>query len=688
MIEVENLSKTYGSTLAIEDVSFSVGAGEILGFLGPNGAGKTTTMRILSGYLPATRGTAKIAGYEVHQDSMAVRQRIGYLPETLPLYPDMTVEGYLHFVARLKLVSPGDRSRQVYETMQRCNLLEKDKVLIRKLSRGYRQRVGIAQAIVHNPPVIILDEPTSALDPRQIIEVRNLIKSLAGDHTIVLSTHILSEASATCTQVAIIDRGKMVAIDSLDNMMGQLSQSSGYELEIDGDPENSLGVVQIIQELKGVRSVEIISKDPSKKPGTKQHSYILRALCETGEELAPQIVGALASAGVNLSEMRRTRASLESVFLELTGEAETSSLLREKGARDRADEERQPIEDSENNSPEANPVTGDRGAVSGVPDKESPEASEKLAAERAEEIEEPVEEVGEKQIEEPVEEVGEKQIEEPVEEVAEVQEESDQEQQAKAKGRRRGFFSRPWGRPKDRDNNKESSGNSQESTLERDSMPSAPGLDPESQASPNNLGDESASSSKRSELEATAINPEEPAAKVSDSEEMEDFLKEDLWKNSSGSASGNIERKSEISQKHPESDLATGQRSESKEGPTPVGEDKESGLAFEKASEEIEEGKEQISNLSSSSQAPKEEEQGLSYEERPSLATDKKGRSWFGWWPWGRRKETLPEPPKAQEELESETSSEITSETTSETSNTTSETPEERKPAPTPPSRD
>ena len=524
MIEVENLSKTYGSTLAIEDVSFSVGAGEILGFLGPNGAGKTTTMRILSGYLPATRGTAKIAGYEVHQDSIAVRQRIGYLPETLPLYPDMTVEGYLHFVARLKLVSPGDRSRQVYETMQRCNLLEKDKVLIRKLSRGYRQRVGIAQAIVHNPPVIILDEPTSALDPRQIIEVRNLIKSLAGDHTIVLSTHILSEASATCTQVAIIDRGKMVAIDSLDNMMGQLSQSSGYELEIDGDPENHLPVVQIIQELKGVRSVEMISKDLPKKADSKPLGYLLRVLCETGEELAPQIVGALASAGVNLSEMRRTRASLESVFLQLTAEAEASSLLREEGDRNLADGDKKPIEDSENNSSEANAVTGDPGASESAQDRESPEATEKLGAE-----------LDEKPIEEPVEELGEKPIEEPVEELGETQEKADQEEQAKAKGRSRGFFSWFWGRRKDRDKNKESSsGDSQESNLGRDSIPSAPGLEQGSEelpkdTSPSNLGDESGSSSKRSKLEATA-NSEEPAAKVSESKDIEDSLTEDLWK--------------------------------------------------------------------------------------------------------------------------------------------------------------
>ncbi|MGC8713513.1 MAG: ABC transporter ATP-binding protein, partial [Leptodesmis sp.] len=183
MIEVEHLSKVYGTTSAIEDVTFAVEPGEILGFLGPNGAGKTTTMRILSGYLPATSGTAKVAGYEVHDQSMAVRKRIGYLPETPPLYPEMTVEGFLHFVARIKGVSAGDRHRNVESALKKTSLTDKRNTLIRKLSKGYRQRVGIAQAIVHDPPVIILDEPTVGLDPRQIIEVRHLIKSLAGNHT-------------------------------------------------------------------------------------------------------------------------------------------------------------------------------------------------------------------------------------------------------------------------------------------------------------------------------------------------------------------------------------------------------------------------------------------------------------------------------------------------------------------------
>src|SRR4028118_1565406 len=236
MIEVEQLSKIYGSTPAIQDVTFSVEPGEILGFLGPNGAGKTTTMRILAGYLPASSGTARIAGYDVHEDSMAVRRRIGYLPENPPLYPEMTVEEFLNFVAGIKGVRRRDRTKKVNSAIERCNLLEKRHVLIRKLSKGFRQRVGIAQAIVHDPPVIILDEPTVGLDPRQIIEVRQLIKSLADDHTIILSTHILPEVSMTCSRVTIINKGQVVATNTPDNLMAELTGGSGYEIEVDGEP--------------------------------------------------------------------------------------------------------------------------------------------------------------------------------------------------------------------------------------------------------------------------------------------------------------------------------------------------------------------------------------------------------------------------------------------------------------------
>ena len=311
MIEVEHLSKIYGSTTAITDVTFSVEPGEILGFLGPNGAGKTTTMRILAGYLPATSGTAKIAGYDVHDHSLLVRQRIGYLPETPPLYPEMTVEGFLHFVARIKGVSSGDRPTKVTAAIKRCNLEDKCKVIIRKLSKGYRQRVGIAQAIVHDPPAIILDEPTVGLDPRQIIEVRNLIKSLAGTHTIILSTHILPEVSMTCSRVAIINRGQIVATNTPENLMTQLTGGAGYELEIGGDAALAR---QMLQNIADVSSVELM---PNHQQSSDNHTC-LRVILQPGTEPGKEITAALIRAGFDLYEMRRINATLEDVFLELT----------------------------------------------------------------------------------------------------------------------------------------------------------------------------------------------------------------------------------------------------------------------------------------------------------------------------------------------------------------------------------
>jgi len=310
MIEVEHLSKLYGSTPAIQDVTFEVKAGEILGFLGPNGAGKTTTMRILAGYLPASRGTARIAGYDVHENSMAVRRRIGYLPETPPLYREMTVEGFLHFVARIKGVAAGDRISSVNWAIERCQLTQKRQVLIRKLSKGFRQRVGIAQAIVHDPPAIILDEPTVGLDPRQIIEVRNLIKSLAGSHTIILSTHILPEVSMTCSRVAIINRGQIVATNSPENLMAQWVGGSGYQLEVDGDAQHLQKLLQI---LPGVCLVEILPHHD-----LPPNRSLLRITSTPGAEPGRDIAAVTLGAGLGLHELRRTRATLEDVFLELT----------------------------------------------------------------------------------------------------------------------------------------------------------------------------------------------------------------------------------------------------------------------------------------------------------------------------------------------------------------------------------
>lgn len=312
MIEVEQLNKIYGTTSAIQDVTFSVEPGEILGFLGPNGAGKTTTMRILAGYLPATSGTAKIAGYEVHDNSMAVRQRIGYLPETPPLYTDMSVEGFLHFVARLKGVNAGDRPRNVDQALEKTGLSDRRKTLIRKLSKGYRQRVGIAQAIVHDPPVIILDEPTVGLDPRQIIEVRNLIKNLAGSHTVILSTHILPEVSMTCSRVTIINKGRVVATDTPEALVSQLTGGSGYELEIEGNVDTAQ---QVLQAIPGVKAVDTIAAElPAGHHKVKVSADAGIEL--PGREIAATIVGT----GLGLYEMRRIQVSLEDVFLQLTTE--------------------------------------------------------------------------------------------------------------------------------------------------------------------------------------------------------------------------------------------------------------------------------------------------------------------------------------------------------------------------------
>lgn len=323
MIEVEQLSKIYGTTQAIRDVTFSVEKGEILGFLGPNGAGKTTTMRILAGFLPATSGTARIAGYDVHEQSMAVRQRIGYLPETPPLYPDMTVEGFLSFVAQIKGVAVGDRPKRINVAIDRCGLSERRKTLIRKLSKGFRQRVGIAQAIVHDPPVIILDEPTVGLDPRQIIEVRNLIKSLAGEHTIILSTHILPEVNMTCSQVAIIKRGQVVATDKIENLMSRLTGGMAYEVEIQGDDvglEAALG--SLLDCVAGVKSIELLPTEH-----LPEHRYKLRVTAEPGAEPGQAIAQRVVKADLGLCEMHRVQASLEDVFLELTMEDASSQEI-------------------------------------------------------------------------------------------------------------------------------------------------------------------------------------------------------------------------------------------------------------------------------------------------------------------------------------------------------------------------
>ena len=244
MIKVEGLTKRYARTVAVDNISFEVEKGQIVGFLGPNGAGKTTTMRVLTCFLPPTSGTANVAGFDVLEHPMEVKKRIGYLPETPPLYPEMEVAEYLTFVGRLKGISSRDIKAKADEVMGRCALGDVRNKLIGKLSKGYRQRVGIAQAIIHNPDVLILDEPTTGLDPKQIIEIRELLKALAGDHTIILSTHILSEVEQSCERVIIISQGKLVAIDSVANLTNRLRGSEAVALEVeaaDGTPESHRG---------------------------------------------------------------------------------------------------------------------------------------------------------------------------------------------------------------------------------------------------------------------------------------------------------------------------------------------------------------------------------------------------------------------------------------------------------------
>lgn len=226
MIQVNGLTKHYGAIEALRDLSFEVGQGEIIGFLGPNGAGKSTTMRILTGFAPATRGTARIAGFEVHEHPIEVKRRVGYLPERVPLYEEMTVHGFLGYVAEVKGVARSGRKAEVGRVMERCGLKDMGRRLIRNVSKGYRQRVGLAQALVGNPPVLILDEPTVGLDPRQIVDIRQMIKELGREHTVLLSTHILPEVAMVCERVIIINNGRIVTQDRLENLTGHGARRS------------------------------------------------------------------------------------------------------------------------------------------------------------------------------------------------------------------------------------------------------------------------------------------------------------------------------------------------------------------------------------------------------------------------------------------------------------------------------
>jgi gliding motility-associated transport system ATP-binding protein len=318
MIKVEGLTKRYARTVAVDNISFEVEKGQIVGFLGPNGAGKTTTMRVLTCFLPPTEGTANVAGFDVLENPHEVKKRIGYLPETPPLYPEMEVSEYLDFVGQLKGIPSADIKRRVDEVEDRCALGDVRSKLIAKLSKGYRQRVGIAQAIIHNPDVLILDEPTSGLDPKQIIEIRTLLKALAGDHTIILSTHILSEVEQSCERVIIISQGKLVAIDSVSNLTNRLRGSEAVALEVespDGRP-NPSEVQQRLEQVPGVSRV--VMRD------SKDSRIVFEIESLQGRHIRSELARSVVQAGWNLSELRAVGLSLEDIFLQLTTAEKTA----------------------------------------------------------------------------------------------------------------------------------------------------------------------------------------------------------------------------------------------------------------------------------------------------------------------------------------------------------------------------
>jgi ABC-2 type transport system ATP-binding protein len=310
MIEVDHLTKYYGPIAAVQDLSFRVEKGEILGFLGPNGAGKTTTMRILSGFMPATSGRATVAGYDVFSQALDVRRRVGYLPENVPLYREMTVRSYLQFVADVRGVPRQQCTQKIGDVMEACGVQDMERRLIGSLSKGYRQRVGLAQALLHDPPVLILDEPTVGLDPKQIIEIRRIIKDLRHDHTVILSTHILPEVSMTCDRVVIISGGQVTAVDTPDNLTERTQNHRLMHLEIQG-PEDA--VLAHLHSLDGVLNVENHGTSSTGSP-----MYTLVSVKE--RDMRAEVAQTVVQQGWKLLELRPQRLSLEEVFVQLVTE--------------------------------------------------------------------------------------------------------------------------------------------------------------------------------------------------------------------------------------------------------------------------------------------------------------------------------------------------------------------------------
>ena len=326
MIQVHELTKNYARATAVDHISFEVEKGQIVGFLGPNGAGKTTTMRMLTCFLPPTAGTATVAGFDVLEKPMEVKKRIGYLPETPPLYLEMHAEEYLSFVGKLKGLSGAELAKRIDYVCGRCAIADVRKKLLGKLSKGYRQRVGLAQAIIHNPDVLILDEPTAGLDPKQINETRDLIKSLAGDHTIILSTHILSEVEQTCQQVLIINKGKLVATDSVQNLQNRVRGTESLLVEVAGrnGALDSTAVQHRLEQVGGVSRVLLRE--------SRDNRGIFEIESQKGF-LRGDLARAVVESGWDLNELRPTAVSLEEIFLQLTGAEATSAATASRGDR-------------------------------------------------------------------------------------------------------------------------------------------------------------------------------------------------------------------------------------------------------------------------------------------------------------------------------------------------------------------
>ena len=321
MIQVEHLTKRYGPITAVQDVSFSVAQGAIVGFLGPNGAGKSTTMKILSGFMPATGGVAQVAGYDVFRQSLEMRRRIGYLPENSPLYVDLSVRTYLDFVAEAKGVSRSARKARIGEVMERCFITDMSHRLIGKLSKGYRQRVGLAQALLGDPEVLILDEPTIGLDPRQITEIRALIKSLAGQHTVILSTHILPEVQMVCDAIIIINRGRIVAQGTKDELVAQVFPTARVELEVGGPAD---AVTEALRGVPGVLRVEML-----RPAGADGADGVAAFAVESARDrdLREDLGRLVHGRGWRLVELHQAGMSLEDVFIRVVAGEEAASDL-------------------------------------------------------------------------------------------------------------------------------------------------------------------------------------------------------------------------------------------------------------------------------------------------------------------------------------------------------------------------